>query len=156
MAGSFEPLPDAVAGDGLMPERWEMEECGCRRDCLTVFNQSDELKEKVRSFRGRLASLSRDDKNREFHDMLSGMAPKGQVETYQFLGVVVCQNAWLMLAGVSKSFLTRRLQILKDGGQGPPPDLRSARDVRAIPQRGRASCRRLGQGSGIGGGRAGC
>ena len=120
------------------PRRWMDVDCACSRNCLQRFGLEPELAAKVTAFKDQLSSMATRDRDRFIYSMLWDMHKKedGRLErvtAFQFLGIRVCQTAFLQFLGVSKTHYTRRVESILKGLIEGPVDGRSIRKIREKP-----------------------
>ena len=111
-------------------------DCGCSRGCLQRFALDSDLAQQVTAFKARLSSMgSTKDRDRFLYSMMWDLHKKedGTFNAFQFLGVRVCQSAFLQFLGISKTHYTRRVQSILSGLIEGPVDGRTFRKIREKP-----------------------
>ncbi|CAK9037692.1 Uncharacterized protein SCF082_LOCUS22283 [Durusdinium trenchii] len=114
------------------------QDCRCNLACLQKFASDPDVCEKVMAFKKKLSDMTTQERDRFLYTMLWDMHKTkdgkfARLTSWQFVGVRVCQAAFLAFLGVSKTHYARRVESILEGSIEAPMDGRSIRTIRDRP-----------------------
>ena len=120
------------------PDRWAEHSCNCKQDCILLFRAHSQLSRSVEEFRAKVTGLNTVDRSKFFFNLVKQMSVRadgsiGTVGKFNFLGQVVCFQAFCILTAVSRNFLRRLCTAVQSGAKEAPVDGRSTRQLRNRP-----------------------
>ena len=117
--GDPEVLEDAI----MATSSWR---CRCSAKCMEHFHGDPKVTQHLQCWAATLATMDREVQDaRLFEFMKSARTETGK---WQFMGTIVCREAWVRLVGIGKHRFHRLLDALKRGDAVCPEDMRHHAD----------------------------